>query len=224
MNDRNATTNLDPRRIPAQERSKERVRRILDSTAELLVEYGVGFVTTARIAERAGVPIGSVYQYFPNKKAIFLALYEQRIASARLALEEYERDGPYAAGWEAFLRGMIVLLRRNRGDPRLQDALRVACQAYPELQDLDARLADALATPLARMLRRLGSRWSIAKLRRLALYSYYLNEAGLRYRREIKPPPREISAWADDLTLKHFGLCFEDQAGPFKQRSDQGRR
>ena len=65
---------LTPRRKPRQERSRDRVERILDATAELLVDTPIDKITTAAIAETAGVPIGSVYQYFPNKLAVLAEL------------------------------------------------------------------------------------------------------------------------------------------------------
>jgi AcrR family transcriptional regulator len=69
------TDQLTPRRRPSQERSRDRVERILDATAALLAgDTPVDKITTAAIAEEAGVPIGSVYQYFPNKLAVLAEL------------------------------------------------------------------------------------------------------------------------------------------------------
>lgn len=65
---------LTPRRQPSQERSRDRVDRILEATAQLLDQTPVDRITTAAIAETAGVPIGSVYQYFPNKLAVLAEL------------------------------------------------------------------------------------------------------------------------------------------------------
>ena len=63
------------RRQPRQARSQERVRRILAAAEELFVAGGVGSTTTTNaIAARAGVPIGSLYQFFPDKGAILRSL------------------------------------------------------------------------------------------------------------------------------------------------------
>jgi AcrR family transcriptional regulator len=62
------------RRRPAQRRSAERVQRMLDACAELLDEYGYDGLSTTRIAQRADVAIGSVYQFFPDKRAVAQAL------------------------------------------------------------------------------------------------------------------------------------------------------
>jgi AcrR family transcriptional regulator len=82
------------RRVPVQGRSMARVGRMLDACAGLVDEVGYDGLTTTLLAERAGVAIGSVYQFFPDKRAIVQALtlrslegYLGRLA-ARLADED----------------------------------------------------------------------------------------------------------------------------------------
>ncbi|MFZ5756144.1 MAG: TetR/AcrR family transcriptional regulator [Pseudomonadota bacterium] len=65
------------RRLPRQQRSRELVSRLLDATAAVVVERGVLHTTTNHIAEKAGVSIGSLYQYFPDKEALLEALLER---------------------------------------------------------------------------------------------------------------------------------------------------
>lgn len=62
------------RRMPMQERSAARVQRMLDACAELVDQVGYEGLTTTVLAERAGVAIGSVYQFFPDKRAVVQAL------------------------------------------------------------------------------------------------------------------------------------------------------
>ena len=64
----------DLRKLPTQKRSLERYERMLASAAALLEEEGYDNLKTVTIAERAGVPVGSVYQFFPNKYAILTVL------------------------------------------------------------------------------------------------------------------------------------------------------
>jgi AcrR family transcriptional regulator len=73
---RNPTQN---RRRPQQDRARQTIKIILDAVAEVLKRDGISAVTTNRIAEVAGVSIGSVYQYFPDKRAIFVALHQRHI-------------------------------------------------------------------------------------------------------------------------------------------------
>ncbi|GAA2668315.1 hypothetical protein GCM10009864_42610 [Streptomyces lunalinharesii] len=95
------------RRAPVQRRSAQRLARILDACAELLDETGYEELSTRAVAGRAGVPIGSVYRFFPNKRAMAEALarrnldaYADRI-SARLTAP----DQP--AGWRAAMDVVI---------------------------------------------------------------------------------------------------------------------
>src|SRR5271154_4085726 len=67
------------RRQPKQRRARQTVEAVLDAVSRVLKREGVKAVTTNRIAEVAGVSIGSVYQYFPDKRAIFVALHERHI-------------------------------------------------------------------------------------------------------------------------------------------------
>jgi AcrR family transcriptional regulator len=66
-----------PRKLPQQDRSKFTVAAILEATTHILVEEGYAKTNTNRIAERAGISIGSLYQYFPNKQALMTALIDQ---------------------------------------------------------------------------------------------------------------------------------------------------
>jgi len=73
------TTHKSVRRRPKQRRARQTVDAVLDAVVRVLKREGVQGVTTNRIAEVAGVSIGSVYQYFPDKQAIFVALHQRHI-------------------------------------------------------------------------------------------------------------------------------------------------
>ena len=68
------------RRAPVQARSRERVEKILDVAARIVVERGVDAMTTRTVADEAGVPVASLYQYFSDRDAVLLALVERDIA------------------------------------------------------------------------------------------------------------------------------------------------
>lgn len=61
---------LNPRKIPQQKRSIERYQKIVNTAIELLGEVGYDDLTTDLIAERSGISVGSIYQFFPNKESI----------------------------------------------------------------------------------------------------------------------------------------------------------
>ena len=81
-----------PRREPRQERSRQSVEMILEAVQRVVDRHGVEAVTTNRIAEAAGVSIGSLYQYFPDKKAIFAALHDRHVDDVRRVMARAETD------------------------------------------------------------------------------------------------------------------------------------
>ena len=76
-----------PRRTPRQERSQFTVDAIFEAVARIVATQGEGALTTNRIAEVAGVSVGSLYQYFPSKEAILVAMLDQHCDRVMLALD-----------------------------------------------------------------------------------------------------------------------------------------
>lgn len=72
---------LEPRKTPTQSRSRVTVDAILEATIQVLLTNGMAELTTTRVAERAGVSVGTMYQYFPNKQALVYALNERYLTS-----------------------------------------------------------------------------------------------------------------------------------------------
>ncbi len=68
---------LSPRKAPRQRRAKVTVDAIFEATIQLLLGDGMHRLTTTRVAARAGVSVGTMYQYFPNKQALIYALNER---------------------------------------------------------------------------------------------------------------------------------------------------
>ncbi|MFF2508551.1 TetR family transcriptional regulator [Streptomyces sp. NPDC058067] len=106
------------RRAPVQQRSAERLSRILDSCAQLLDEGGYEALSTRDVAGRAGVPIGSVYRFFGNKRALVTALAERNLA--RYAERITERmtsipEGDWRAAMDAVLDEYLAMKRTAPG-------------------------------------------------------------------------------------------------------------
>lgn len=74
-----ASPPITPRKRPVQARSRHTVQSILEATAQVLVHLGYASATTGAVAERAGVSIGSLYQYYPNKEALVAGLIELHV-------------------------------------------------------------------------------------------------------------------------------------------------
>lgn len=80
------------RRQPQQTRSQERVALILDTAAQVFAETGYEAATTNAIAERAGISIGSLYRYFPDKEAILGALAQRYVEQTRAIYDRVITD------------------------------------------------------------------------------------------------------------------------------------
>lgn len=79
MNSPKEGSRIDPRKQPKQKRSITRFQSILGSAEDLILEQGVIHMRMTDIAAHAGVPVGSVYQFFPEKAAILKAILDQRL-------------------------------------------------------------------------------------------------------------------------------------------------
>ncbi|MEV0228478.1 TetR family transcriptional regulator [Nonomuraea sp. NPDC050786] len=89
------------RRQPAQRRSARRVERMLDACAQLLDETGYDALSTTRIAERAGVAIGSIYQFFPDKRAVTQELTRRNVEEFVRRVDRRFLAEEYRGWWEA---------------------------------------------------------------------------------------------------------------------------
>ncbi len=135
-----------PRKTPVQARSRATFEAILEATAQILDADGLAGVTTNRVAERAGVSIGSLYQYFPSRDAILAELVRRmRLSmSARLlAANAVARDLPLE---QAVPMLMEAAVHQYQAEPRLTAALEEAETRLPRSADVLAekrRVRDA---------------------------------------------------------------------------------
>jgi AcrR family transcriptional regulator len=110
---------LRPRKQPLQTRAQETVRAIVRAAAQVFSSRGYAASTTNHIAERAGVSIGSLYEYFPNKDALLIALMEEHILEgeailAAAAIDAANTPGGLAAVVRQFVRAMVEFHARDR--------------------------------------------------------------------------------------------------------------
>jgi AcrR family transcriptional regulator len=87
------------RRMPVQRRSVERFERMLDACAQLLDEVGYDDLTTSQVAKRAGVPIGTLYQFFDGKAALTRALARRNLDLFLDRLHARFADAPAVETW-----------------------------------------------------------------------------------------------------------------------------
>src|SRR5712691_7499259 len=121
-------TKLSPKKSPRQERSRATVEALLEAATDILIRQGAGCLTTNRIAERAGVNIASLYQYFPGKHAIIAELRRRHGAERRAAVREVliERRGD---SLESTLRAMVSMgVATHAVNPELQRIFSEDCR------------------------------------------------------------------------------------------------
>ena len=133
----------NPRKVPAQARSRDTYRAILEAAAHILEVHGIAGVNTNAIAERAGVSIGSLYQFFPDKDAIFTALVRE--SEARTAeLFEQAIEATTGLAFEERLRLLVSgAVRQQLQRPaldRILDQIEGAHGPDPDLDAADARI------------------------------------------------------------------------------------
>ncbi|MBC2903340.1 TetR/AcrR family transcriptional regulator [Streptomyces cupreus] len=106
------------RRAPVQRRSAERLTRILDACADLLDEVGYDDLSTRAVAQRAGVPIGSVYRFFGNKRQMADALAQRNLDRYAERVTERLAGGAvrdWRAAMDAVLDEYLVMKRTAPG-------------------------------------------------------------------------------------------------------------
>ena len=147
--------NLEPRKKPVQARSKESVRAILEATAQVFEQYGYAAGTTNRIAERAGVSIGTLYQYFPNKESLAVALLEDHLSKGQHLLNDWVGE-VLASGMNLtqaitfFIEGMLDM---HAGYPRLHHVLLEETPIPPRVHDTFLKIMGQAAKTVAGLLK-----------------------------------------------------------------------
>lgn len=112
------------RRIPTQKRSKETIGYLYEAVARILEQGSEGRLTTNNIAERAGVSIGTLYGYFPDKSALLCAMAQQEMARQHEYVQHTLCDPSLSSSPEALVRHVIRAALRPFGHrPKLRQRL-----------------------------------------------------------------------------------------------------
>ena len=125
---------LSPRKRPKQARSTQLVADILEAAIRVLMAEGAHRFTMARVAERAGVSVGSVYQYFPNKQAILFRLQADEWKATDHLLEAILSDASLPP-LERLRRSVHAFFRTEYEEVKLRTALNDAAPLYREAPD-----------------------------------------------------------------------------------------
>jgi AcrR family transcriptional regulator len=135
------------RRMPVQRRSAKRVEQMLGACADLIEELGYDRVTTTLIAERAGVAVGSLYQFFPDKRAVVRELTRRNFERFMTEVTERLSDDNLVHWWDVVDSMFDVYLAMHREVPgfsRVHFGDVVDIRLLDEEKDNNTVLADEL--------------------------------------------------------------------------------
>jgi len=141
---------LPKRRQPKQRRARQTVEAVLDAVIRIVKREDISAVTTNRIAEVAGVSIGSVYQYFPDKQSIFNALHRRHVDQVDRIIQTKLVEHA-AAPLDDLMREMIEgMIEAHRSDPELYHLLATNVPHRPDgTTDFAVRLHGVFRLALA---------------------------------------------------------------------------
>ena len=138
------STRLQPRKQPRQHRAEATRQRILAAAAHVFADFGYAAGTTNRIAERADISIGSLYQYFPNKDSILVELMTVHTQEGFAAVQRHLAAGlpdSLADTLRIFVRAAID---NHRDNPKLHRVLFEEAPRPPEFLAMLHRSEDAV--------------------------------------------------------------------------------
>jgi AcrR family transcriptional regulator len=185
------------RKQPQQARSVELVAAILEAAAQVLAKDGAQRFTTARVAEKAGVSVGSLYQYFPNKAAILFRLqsdeWRQTSELLRDILEDVRR--PPLERLRVLVRAFI---RSECDEAETRVALDDAAPLYRDAPEAQEARASGEGVVQAFMLEALPGAAKATRALAGELITTTLSAAGKHFS-ESPRTPVEIEAYADAM-------------------------
>lgn len=131
-------TPTTPRKYASQQRSRATVDALVEATARILVRDGFDKASTNRIAEQAGVSIGSLYQYFPGKDALVAAVIDRHNQATMRVVHEAMAEVAGKPIEQAVRRLVAVAIEAHRIDPRLHRVLAEQIPRTGRLKDVEA--------------------------------------------------------------------------------------
>ncbi|MFY2912127.1 TetR family transcriptional regulator [Achromobacter xylosoxidans] len=191
------STRLSERKQPQQARSAELVAAILQAGAQVLAKEGATRFTTARVAEKAGVSIGSLYQYFPNKAAILYRLQTQEWQQTSDLLRRLLEDARHAPPQR--LRNLVhAFVRSECEEAVMRVALNDAAPLYRDAPEARATKEEGGRIVLAFLEEALPNASDATRVLAGDLITHTLSAVGKQFS-ESPRTDAEIEAYADAL-------------------------
>lgn len=141
-----------PRKLPKQTRSTQTVEDIMTASVLVLLEGGMGKLNTTRVALRAGVSVGSLYQYFPNRESLLYAVLERhlhRVAEAFETACKTTENQPLAAMAEPTVRAFLRAKFADAAEARALYPVSIELDDWKVVQEARSRAVAALSCMLS---------------------------------------------------------------------------
>ena len=203
---------LQLRKEPKQKRSRELVQKILDAAVLLAEQKGLAAFNTNAVAERAGVDVASIYQYFPNKESILYWAAERWLRRIRDVCETMESEEHQALTWQAFFARYGELVTAIPEYRSAFSSMQSLWTLYPDYQHLSDEHQTYMVDFLVRHCLRLGASMDEASLRGLIIYLYVSSnsviEASLTSDSTLS---ESLNAWNYQVWMSLLGEAFADQ-------------
>jgi AcrR family transcriptional regulator len=197
-------------RVPSQRRARERVERILAAASDLIARDGSDQLKMSEVAAAAGVSIGSLYQYFPDRSALIAALAARYFAGCRQCIAEALAGiGSTAALRAAFSSLYDLYFAMFQAEPVLRDIL-AATQTDRTLQAMEEAESRANGRLLAEVVARLDPGRDARALEDAAYLVWHLGECTMRLAARL--PEDEARRLVDTYKGLALGALLPDRS------------
>jgi AcrR family transcriptional regulator len=189
---------VSPRKSPRQERSRRTVERILDAAARIFHEQGYAGATTNDIADEAEVSVGSLYQYFPNKDALLVALTKRHIETTASGLADLLNGLDPETGFEIIVRTVVDFLVEQH---ELDELHLLVMHEAPRTHEINVELDRAKSHLVDLTAHLLASRFTDARRRTLIARMVVATIDAAVHDVILRQPPGRARTTAVDLTV-----------------------
>ncbi|HEV7777184.1 MAG TPA: TetR/AcrR family transcriptional regulator [Luteibacter sp.] len=134
-----------PRKHASQDRSRAKVDALVEATARILVREGFDKASTNRIAEKAGVSVGTLYQYYPGKEALVVAVIERHDQEIMQVVHDALAEVASQPIEQAVRRLVVAAIEAHRVDPKLHRVLAEQIPRTGRLENIEAYSRESYA-------------------------------------------------------------------------------
>ncbi|MBV2183262.1 MAG: TetR/AcrR family transcriptional regulator [Rhizobium sp.] len=193
MSTKKSSGRLQLRKKPQQERSIQRLDAIMEAAVELIAANGVGKLKMTDLAQRAGVPIGSLYQFFPEKAAIIRALHDRHTAGVQaVARDMFGKSPSRAQALDLADAAVINFYQTYRNDP-IYLPVWTAGMADADLRQLNSQHLETVSQIIYESLIHLVAEQHHAEFKSRITLLLYLSGATIRF--AMMQPEAEAQAY-----------------------------